>query len=396
MKTGVGIVLIHLYVFYVADLKIILKKCVHNTTVRSEFPPDRYEVSDGDVIKDASCIIDSSKSNTLNCGSIDSLFSELLRKSHSTEYIHEVKRVTLRDSKSEGYIPAVKSVLDNSILTSSSLRSPLSTSSELISVSNQSSTSLSSSSDHHLESSYPLPISTPNNANGSVVGEKVTEEVTYSLQHSESEASIPVKNVDSATSVYYDALESMSPTHSSIDCTKTVADSLTEQAKAIVKSVLSTVLRKLQFLGKSEQVISNLNSVTVKEGFERFPETVDQLTFATSEINIRRQGNLVIADSSKKDHSRDWLSASQPSCTPGKRTAEENLRGIKETRYSQSSPVYIPDVHVLTENMDLQSEQISGKGTNNFGDTTAQSPLNIDKNNEVQVKFFVSHFIQRS
>ena len=396
-------------VFCIVDLKAILEKCVPKSvgTIKGSFDncekcDHKYLVSntgtertEAGVIRGPPCTVDSSVVHALDCESVASHLRETLRKSHSFKCINKSKRIVLRESKSDGSEPKVKNVSEKNLLTPSFLNTTLDSSSELENVSSYSSSSPSLPYYHQIEAPNTLATKTSNDRVISGKENKEAEAKTC-LQHTDWEASalpIPANNSESVTSVYYDTLESLSPANSPVDSTESETHLLIEQAEAIVTSVLSTVLKTVRLCENVKQYdnsyVNDNTNVSLKHKLEFPPHINNEIDFVASEINIKRQEATVkpssqhfISDSAKEESVRNWLSASQPSCSPEKLIGVDRSCGSTETRYSQSSPVFIPEVQVSSQNMDSQSEQVPEN--DDVGDTSVEIPSNIDENGQVQ------------
>ena len=328
------------------------------------------------------CTHEQSLSRNVNLNYLD------LQKGRSVQFFPIVNDVVSRSSKSDGSIPTLdKSLSRNNSPNSSLLKAqPILRSKQ--DISSSPSSFLSQSTEDSNETNNYDSISTVSSTSAENLTVGVEEDKQPVVECSICKSDVPTKT-ESVTSVYYDAVQSL--TSCDVDKVGQKASDFEKQAKLIVQHVLV-----------ASRMILELNEDATQCQFKdlKSKQKPSGLELVESEIQLPENSNLFQSSSQllrlslfKDDFRTNRISASQPSCSQEETICPDNPTGKTKTRSSRSSPIYNPDAQKLREKtFEAQSEGAVGDTMNTPAAETMVQPTEVaDTDDQVSQKVFLFH-----
>ena len=275
-----------------------------------------------------------------------------LQKSRSVQCFPTANDVVVRSSKSDGNVLSFDKTLSGRDSPTFSLlkTDPIRRSEQDLNISPSS--FLSQSTEDSNDTNNLDPISTIDRASVETLSVGVEEDTRPVVECSINKSYVPAKT-DSVTSVYYDAVQSL--TSCDVDVVGQKASDFEKQAELIVQHVL-VAARMILELNEDATLceFKDLKSEQKPSGLE----------FVESEIQLPEDSNLFQSSSQllrlslfKDDFRKNWISTSQPSRLQEETISPDKPQGKTKTRPSRSSPIYNPDVQKLGEDKELHEYQ---------------------------------------
>ena len=275
-----------------------------------------------------------------------------LQKSRSVQCFPTANDVVVRSSKSDGNVLSFDKTLSGRDSPTFSLlkTDPIRRSEQDLNISPSS--FLSQSTEDSNDTNNLDPISTIDRASVETLSVGVEEATQPVVECSINKSYVPAKT-DSVTSVYYDAVQSL--TSCDVDVVGQKASDFEKQAELIVQHVL-VAARMILELNEDATLceFKDLKSEQKPSGLE----------FVESEIQLPEDSNLFQSSSQllrlslfKDDFRKKWISTSQPSRLQEETISPDKPQGKTKTRPSRSSPIYNPDVQKLDEDKELHEYQ---------------------------------------